>query len=95
MAALAEGYEWWPPTPRRPPDSHRQDETELSKQVEMVEKTTAATAPMFLDPSGAWGPLQDEDFAGLTQILVDGGIVKGTPPAPGDLYTDELLPDAR
>ena len=63
--------------------------------MEIVDRTAAATAPLFLDPSGAWGPLQDEDFAGLTQILVDGGVLKDAPPAPGDLYTDELLPTAR
>lgn len=96
MAALAEGYEW---SAANPEDAARilveQNQTELSKQVEIVDKTAAATAPLFLDPSGVWGPLHDEDFAGLTQILVDGGVLKDAPPAPGDLYTDELLPSAR
>lgn len=96
MAALAEGYEW---SAANPEEAAKilvdQNETELSKQVEIVDKTAAATAPLFLDPSGVWGPLQDEDFAGLTQILVDGGVLKDAPPAPGDLYTDELLPSSR
>ena len=93
MAALAEGYEWSAANPEEAAKILvEQNQTELSKQVEIVDRTAAATAPLFLDPSGAWGPLQDEDFAGLTQILVDGGVLKDAPPAPGDLYTDELLP---
>ena len=96
MAALAEGYEWSAANPEEAAKILvEQNPTELSKQVEIVDKTAAATAPLLLDPSGAWGPLQDRDFAGLTQILVDGGVLKDAPPAPGDLYTDELLPSAR
>ena len=30
----------------------------------------------------------------FTTILGDGGLLKGDPPAPADVYTNDLLPDA-
>ena len=43
-------------------------------------------------PITPWGPLADADFSGLGAILEQGGVIKGTPPAPSELYTDSLLP---
>lgn len=95
LAALAEGYTWSAANVDEAGRTLiRRNPTELSKAQEIVRRTAAATAPMFLDADGTWGRLQDEDFAGLTRILVEGGVVEGTPPAPGDLYTNDLLPVA-
>jgi ABC-type nitrate/sulfonate/bicarbonate transport system substrate-binding protein len=94
LAALSEGYSW---SAANVEQAGRvlieQNRSALAKQEEIVAATAAATAPMFLDDDGAWGRLQDEDFAGLTKILVEGGILEGTPPPPRELYTNELLPD--
>jgi ABC-type nitrate/sulfonate/bicarbonate transport system substrate-binding protein len=93
LAALAQGYEFAAANPEEAGEILiEENQSELSKAREIVERTTAATAPMFLDASGAWGRLQDEDFTGLAAILTEGGIVE-SPPAPSDLYTNELLPE--
>jgi hypothetical protein len=37
--------------------------------------------------------MRDADFAGLTRILVDGGLIKAADaPAPSDDFTNSLLP---
>ena len=78
LAALAKGYAW---SAAHPAEAGAiliaRNRTELSKSAELVARSAAATAPMFLDAAGRWGRLQAEDFAGLEQILVDGGVVKG------------------
>jgi ABC-type nitrate/sulfonate/bicarbonate transport system substrate-binding protein len=93
LAALAEGYEW---AAANPEAAGRllidQNRTELSSSETLVARSAAATAPLFVDAAGRWGALQDADFAGLEQILADGGVVKGSAPPVGDLYTDSLLP---
>ncbi len=95
LTALAEGYEY---SVAHPAEAEqlliRDNETALSKSTEIVQRTGDATVRQFLDPQGHWGPLTDEDFSGLTRILVGGGVVKGTAPAPSDLYTNALLPNA-
>jgi ABC-type nitrate/sulfonate/bicarbonate transport system substrate-binding protein len=96
LAALAEGYEY----SVAHPDEAEQilidaNQTALGKSEDIVHATGAAVAKQFLDDSGHWGPLQDEDFVGLGQILKDGGVVKGAVPPPADLYTNSLLPSAQ
>ena len=92
LAALAQGYEY---AAKHPAEAAKiliaANETALGKSKDIVDATAVAVAKQFLDPSGAWGPLQDEDFAGLSKILQAGGVVK-RPPPPADLYTDRLLP---
>ena len=97
LAALAEGYEWSAANPDEAGADPRRAERDGALEAgEIVDQDGGGDRPAVPRPtSGAWGPLQDEDFAGLTQILVDGGVLKDAPPAPGDLYTDELLPAAR
>ena len=52
LAALAEGYEWSAANPEEAATILvDENKTELSKQVEVVDKTAAATAPLFLDAS--------------------------------------------
>ena len=93
LAALAQGYEY---SVAHPAEAEKilidANQTALGKSEAIVTATGDATVKHFLDASGKWGPLQDEDFTGLTKILQSGGLVKGTPPAPSDLYTDSLLP---
>jgi hypothetical protein len=36
--------------------------------------------------------MSDADFSGLGAILKQGGVIKGMPPAPSEVYTDSLLP---
>lgn len=96
LTALAKGYEFAAANPEEAEkiliDANR---TALGKSEEIVSATGAQVAKQFLDDSGAWGPLQDEDFVGLGKILQDGGVVKGEVPAPSDLYTNDLLPSAK
>jgi ABC-type nitrate/sulfonate/bicarbonate transport system substrate-binding protein len=66
--------------------------TALGKSGKIVTATGNATAKTFLDAQGRWGPMSAQDFSGLQRILVRGGVVKGTPPAPSDLFTNALLP---
>ncbi len=92
LTALAQGYEFAAANPAEAGEILiEENRSQLSKAREIVERTTAATAPMFLDEEGVWGRLQDEDFAGLAAVLAEGGIVESAP-APADLYTNELLP---
>ena len=92
LAALARGYEF---AAANPAEAGRiliaENQTELSRAVDTVARTAMATAPEFLDDTGRWGALQDVDFAGLTAILVEGGVVEYAP-APAELYTNDLLP---
>jgi hypothetical protein len=58
-----------------------------------VAATGAATAPTFLTPSGAWGPMDDADFTGITRILVAGGLIPvSKAPVAAQDYTNSLLP---
>jgi hypothetical protein len=70
-----------------------QNRSALAKQEEIVARTAAATAPMFLDDDGCLGPARDEDFAGADEDPGRGRHPPGAPPPPRDLYTNELLPD--
>ncbi len=92
LAALAQGYEY---AAKNPAEAAKiliaANQTALGKSQNIVDATAAAVSKQFLDSSGAWGQLQAEDFAGLSKILQDGGVVK-SPPPPADLYTDSLLP---
>lgn len=93
LKALAQGYEY---AVAHPAEAGRilieHNKAALSSSAEIVRRTADATAPQFVDAGGRWGALSDADFAGLTQILEDGGIVGDTAPAPTELYTNALLP---
>jgi ABC-type nitrate/sulfonate/bicarbonate transport system substrate-binding protein len=93
LKALAQGYAY---AAKHPKDAEailiKLNQTALGKSKAIVTATGNATAKTFLDSSGSWGPMTASDFAGLEKILVQGGVVKGTPPAPGDLFTNALLP---
>jgi ABC-type nitrate/sulfonate/bicarbonate transport system substrate-binding protein len=93
LKALAEGYEFAAANPARAEEILiSANETALGKSQRIVTATGNATAKMLLDSSGRWGPLSDADFSGLEHILATGGLVKGTLPAAGELYTNSLLP---
>jgi ABC-type nitrate/sulfonate/bicarbonate transport system substrate-binding protein len=93
LAALAQGYTY---AVKHPAEAERlliaQNPTALGKSQKIVTATGNATVKHFLDPHGQWGPLQNSDFSGLTKILVKGGVLKGTPPTPSEVYTNSLLP---
>jgi ABC-type nitrate/sulfonate/bicarbonate transport system substrate-binding protein len=95
LKALAEGYEF---AARNPAAAEqiliKDNETALSHSTQIVDRTGNATAPSFLDQGGVWGPLQGSAFSGLEKILASGGLIKGTPPPPGDFYTNALLPSS-
>jgi ABC-type nitrate/sulfonate/bicarbonate transport system substrate-binding protein len=94
LAALARGYGYSAAHPAAAEAILVQDNhSALSQSVNIVTATGNATARTFLTPSGAWGPTRDADFAGLTRILVDGGLIKAADaPAPSDDFTNSLLP---
>jgi ABC-type nitrate/sulfonate/bicarbonate transport system substrate-binding protein len=93
LAALAEGYEFAAANPQQAAEILiKENETALSKSQNIVYATAKATAPRFVGPSGKWGTLSDQDFAGLTKILASGGLISGALPTPEDVYTNSLLP---
>jgi ABC-type nitrate/sulfonate/bicarbonate transport system substrate-binding protein len=95
LAGLAAGYEF---AAKHPAAAEailiKDNQTALGKAKQIVTATGNATAPTFVNAAGKWGPMTAGDFGGLQKILVAGGVVKGTPPKPGDLFTNALLPGA-
>jgi ABC-type nitrate/sulfonate/bicarbonate transport system substrate-binding protein len=93
LKALAQGYEY---SAKHPADAEKiliaTNRTALGKSAKIVTATGNATAKTFVNASGKWGPLSASAFTGLEKILAQGGLVKGTLPAPGDLFTNALLP---
>ncbi len=93
LKGLAEGYTF---AAKHPAAAEailiKENETALGKSQKIVTATGNATAKTFLDSAGRWGTLSASDFTGLQRILVRGGVVKGTPPKPADLFTNALLP---
>ena len=94
LSPLARGYEY----AAKNPDEAAQllidaNRATLGRDRAVTVATSRAAARQFLDPAtGTWGPLADTDFSGLGAILKQGGVINGAPPAPGELYTDALLP---
>ncbi len=92
LTALAQGYEYAAAHPTEAEQILiKANPTALGKSQQIVTATGNATATHFLDASGHWGPLQDEDFTGLGTILQQGGVVKGQVPPPSEVYTNALL----
>ncbi len=94
LAALARGYEY---AAANPDEAARilidANQATLGRDRAITIATSRVASKQFLDPqTGTWGPLADTDFSGLGTILEQGGVIKGTPPAPSELYTDSLLP---
>lgn len=94
LAALERGYEY---AAHHPAAAERillrDNPTALAGARRVVDATGAHFTRQLLGPSGRWGHLDDADFAGLTRILVQGGLVPAAeaPPASAD-FTDSLLP---
>jgi ABC-type nitrate/sulfonate/bicarbonate transport system substrate-binding protein len=93
LKALAQGYAY---SAKHPADAERiliaTNRTALGKSAKIVTATGNATAKTFLDGDGRWGALSPGAFTGLERILAKGGLVKGTLPAPSELFTNALLP---
>jgi ABC-type nitrate/sulfonate/bicarbonate transport system substrate-binding protein len=93
LKALAQGYAY---SARHPADAEKilieTNRTALGKSAKIVAATGNATAKTFLESDGRWGALSARAFTGLERILAKGGLVKGTLPAPSDLFTNALLP---
>jgi ABC-type nitrate/sulfonate/bicarbonate transport system substrate-binding protein len=93
LAALAQGYAY---SAAHPADAERiliaANRTALGKSAAIVAATGNATAKTFLNGAGRWGPLSASAFSALAKLLAQGGLVKGAQPAPGDLFTNALLP---
>ncbi len=94
LRALARGYEYAAHHPAAAEAILLKDNpTALSGARAVIDATGNATAPTLLTPQGTWGHLADAQFAGLTRILVKGGLIPpGKAPAPGQDFTDSLLP---
>jgi len=94
LRALARGYEY---AARHPAEAEsiliRDNRTALGDAKRVIDATGDATAPTFVGRSGVWGTMDDADFAGITRILVSGGLIPaGRAPSPGQDFTDSLLP---
>ena len=94
LAAFARGYEY---AAKNPDEAAKilidANQAALGRDRAITIATSQAAAKQFLDPAtGTWGPMNDADFSGLAAILKQGGVIKGTPPPPSEIYTDSLLP---
>jgi len=94
LAALAEGYIW---SAKHPAQAEqiliRDNQAALEHSQNIIIATGNATAPTFLNAAGQWGSLSDASFAGVTDLMAQGGLFKGkTPPPASDDFTDSLLP---
>lgn len=96
LRALARGYEYAAAHPAAAEAILLKDNpAALAGARRVVDATGNATAPTFVSPQGTWGRLDDADFAGLTRILVHGGLIPAAKaPRPSQDYTDSLLPTA-
>ena len=94
LAALADGYIFAAHHPAQAEqDLIRDNKTALAHSANIIVATGNATASTFLDAAGQWGSLSDASFAGITQIMAEGGLFKkATPPPASDDYTNDLLP---
>jgi len=96
LAALAKSYEYSAAHPTEAEailtaDNH----SALAHSGNIVKATGNATAKTFLTPAGTWGTMDKADFAGITKILVQGGLIKGSKaPKPSQDFTNALLPKA-
>lgn len=94
LAALSEGYRFAAAHPvQAEAILERDNRSFLDHSQNVVAATGKATAPTFVAADGSWGHLDDADFAGITRLLVHGGLIAASkaPPASAD-YTDSLLP---
>jgi ABC-type nitrate/sulfonate/bicarbonate transport system substrate-binding protein len=94
LAALAEGYIW---SARHPAQAERilikDNQVALEHSQNIIVATGNATAPTFINSAGQWGSLSDASFAGVTNLMAQGGLFKGkTPPPASDDFTNSLLP---
>ena len=94
LAALSEGYVF---AAHHPAAAERilleDNRTALADSANVITATGNATARTFLTPAGKWGPMDGGDFAGITSILVGGGLIKASKaPAASSDFTDSLLP---
>jgi len=94
LAALAKGYEYAAENPDEAAGILIEaNEATLGRDRAITIATSQVASKQFLDPqTGTWGPMADSDFSGLGAILKQGGVIKGAPPAPSEVYTDSLLP---
>lgn len=94
LRALARGYEYAAAHPGAAEAIQlKANPSALAGAKKVIDATGNATAPTFVGRSGTWGHLDDADFAGLTRILVHGGLIPaGKAPAPSQDFTDSLLP---
>jgi ABC-type nitrate/sulfonate/bicarbonate transport system substrate-binding protein len=94
LAALAKGYEYSAHHPAQAEAILMQDNhSALAHSANIVKATGNATVKTYLTPAGTWGHMDDADFAGVTKILVNGGLIKASrAPAPAQDYTNSLLP---
>jgi ABC-type nitrate/sulfonate/bicarbonate transport system substrate-binding protein len=94
LAALARGYQFAAVHPGLAEAILVKDNaTALAHARNIIIATGNATAPTFLTSSGQWGPMDGADFAGVTKILITGGLMKASrAPSPSKDYTNRLLP---
>jgi ABC-type nitrate/sulfonate/bicarbonate transport system substrate-binding protein len=94
LAALSQGYIFAAQHPAQAEqDLIEENKTALEHSQNIIVATGNKTAPTFLNAAGQWGSLSIASFSGITQLMAEGGLFKGTTPPPAsDDYTDSLLP---
>jgi ABC-type nitrate/sulfonate/bicarbonate transport system substrate-binding protein len=90
LVALAQGYAFAAENPAEAAEILTTQVPELGQSQELVDRSAEFRAPQYLDESGTWGCLHEEQFTGVVDLLADAGVITRVPPFI-DYATNELL----
>ena len=90
LEALAQGYAFAAENPAETAEILTAQVPELGQSQELVNRSAEFRAPQYLDESGKWGCLREEQFTGAVDLLTNAGVIPEAP-AFADYATNELL----
>jgi ABC-type nitrate/sulfonate/bicarbonate transport system substrate-binding protein len=90
LVALEQGYTFAAENPAEAAEILTAQVPELGQSQELVNRSADFRAPQYLDESGKWGCLREEQFTGAVDLLTNAGVIAESP-AFADYATNELL----